>query len=63
MVRKARRDQAHIVFHRRADDAGPEQLRQVLGIFALKGPRPSGKFLDCKTNVGGGMRENTDNPT
>jgi hypothetical protein len=47
MVRNAEPAQAHVTFHKRAADAGPERLRQVLGVLALKGRRPSGKFLDA----------------
>jgi hypothetical protein len=36
----------HITVHKRAADAGPDALRRVLGSIVLKGPRPSGKFLD-----------------
>ena len=60
---KARQNQVHVVFHPRAADAGPERLRDVLGVFALKGPRPSRKFLDCTIQTGGGTRENADNST
>lgn len=45
MVRDAQPKRAHVTYHERAADAGPERLKQVLGIIALKASRPSGRFL------------------
>jgi hypothetical protein len=33
-------------FHPKKPGAGPEQLRCLAGVVALRGPVPSGKFMD-----------------
>jgi hypothetical protein len=58
MVRKAQWERAHIIFHQRAPDAGLFRLQQILGTISLKGPRPSGRFLDeCDEDSDAGVDE------
>jgi hypothetical protein len=43
---KAQLRQTQITYHKRSRDAGPEQLRAVLGSIVLTGPRPSVDFFE-----------------
>jgi hypothetical protein len=38
---------ATIKYHPKAPDAGPEHVRRLAGLVALRGPVPSTKFMDA----------------